>query len=172
MSFNRYRHGLFFSLLLTASFGAALGACGSSQPSTGSGGSGGSTTASTTGTGGSSTTTGTTTGSGGGSFACGAALSCDPGQACIVDDFDEPCSAAPDDGGACATGEHMSQCGGIGYPCCCGQAPPSTYHCVPLPDCDGGPSCACLGMVCPGDKWCQGIGSSTTEYHCVTPPVP
>ncbi len=175
MSFNRSGHGLLFSLLFTSALCAplAIGACGGVDPSTGTGGSG-STTASTTGSGGAggNSTTTATTGVGGGSVSCGNALVCDPGAVCIVEDFEEPCSALAEDGGTCAPGEHMSMCGGIGYPCCCGQAPPSTFHCASPVGCGAEPSCDCLDKECPGDKMCQGIGGKPSEFHCVTPPKP
>lgn len=147
-------------LLATLTFGAC-GGMGSTAAGT--------TSAASSGTGGNGAGG---NGTGGGGVECGPTLLCGPHQVCIVDEMDTPCSPAPEDGGACAPGTTMSLCGGIGYPCCCGQAPPSDFRCEPLPDCDGGPSCECAGDVCGKSKMCQMIGGKPSELHCVSPPQP
>ncbi|MFO0758542.1 MAG: hypothetical protein U0359_18765 [Byssovorax sp.] len=168
-----------FVVLLVPIAAAAFGGCGGDSPSSSStGGTGGSTTTSG-GTGGSTTTssgtggsTTTSAGTGGGSVACGASLLCAPGEVCIVDEMDAPCSPAPEDGGACPPGTVENKCGGIGYPCCCGQAPPSEFRCASALSCAGAPSCDCLVAVCKDDKMCLGQGGKPDEFHCVTPPQP
>lgn len=109
---------------------------------------------------------------GGGATACGPGLTCDAKSVCIVDEKAAACSAKLDDAGACPPGQTESQCGGIGYPCCCEPAPPSDYRCVDASACGAKPDCACLGAVCKNGQMCMGIGGKDREFHCSDPPVP
>lgn len=147
--------------LLTA---AVFAGCGSDVSQSSSSG------ASTATGGGSSTGAGSSVG-GGSPLACGPML-CAASDACIVDEMDAPCSPAPDDGGACPPGTTANQCGGVGYPCCCGPTPPPEYECVSASACIEGPSCDCLSDLCKDGKMCIGVAGNPIELHCVTPPMP
>lgn len=141
-------------------------ACGGDSDGGGSGGAGGG--------GGSAGSGGGSAGSGGGSGTtpCGAALTCDAKSVCIVDEKAPSCTAKLDDAGACPAGQTESQCGGIGYACCCEPAPPSEYRCADASACGAKPDCACLGSVCQNAQMCMGIGGKEREFHCSDPPAP
>lgn len=142
---------------------ASFVACGSADTQQGGGGS-----TTTTGSGGSTGTTSSTTGATGPT--CGT-LTCAGGEVCVVDETDPTCTALPD-GQTCPAGTTQSQCGGIGYACCCGQDPPDNYRCASASGCSGTPACDCLGLTCPTDQMCMAYGGSGAEFHCITPPVP
>jgi len=151
-----------FLLVLVSS---AVWACGGDSDGGGGGGTAG--TGGTSGGGGSSGSGG----GGAGTTACGASLTCDAKSVCIVDEKSPSCSAKLDDAGACPSGQTESQCGGIGYACCCEPAPPSEYRCADAAACGATPDCACLGAVCKNGQMCMGIGGKDREFHCSDPPA-
>ncbi|MBK7579934.1 MAG: hypothetical protein IPI67_06975 [Myxococcales bacterium] len=152
--------------------------CGGDSEGGGSGGTstGGSSTGGSS-TGGSSTggsSTGGAAGSGGGASTtpCGTSLECNATSVCIVDEIAPACTAKQGDGGdACPPGQTESQCGGIGYPCCCEPPPAPTYHCEDAGGCSSKPECGCLGSVCVNGQMCIGIGGKEREFHCIDPPA-
>lgn len=165
--------GLFFGC-----GGSSSGDGGGSGGTSGGGGASGG--GGTSGTGGSAGTSGGggTSGSGGSagdagvSTPCGPKLVCDAKSVCIVDEKAAACTPKMDDAGPCPAGKTQSQCGGIGYPCCCDPPPPSEYRCESAAGCSGAPDCTCLKDVCKGGQMCMGIGGKDREFHCSDPPVP
>ena len=150
---------------------SASGGGGTSSGGTSAGGtSAGGTSAGGTSAGGAGGASGS--GGGGGTTACGASLVCDASSVCIVDEKSAKCTALVDDAGTCPAGQTKSQCGGIGYPCCCEPPPPSEYRCESASACTGTPDCNCLGNVCKNGQMCMGIGGKAHEFHCADPPVP
>jgi hypothetical protein len=92
---------------------------------------------------------------------------------CIVDEIAPTCTAKADDAGACPTGQTETQCGGIGYPCCCEPTPPPEYRCEGKGICGTTPDCTCLGpTICNNGQMCIGIGGKDWEFHCVDPAQP
>jgi hypothetical protein len=142
-------------------------ACGSGSSQQGGGGQTSSTTSATSSTGSTSSSSTTTSATG---PTCGT-LTCAGGEVCVVDETDPTCSALPD-GQTCPTGTTQSQCGGIGYACCCGPNPPDHYRCVSAVSCGGAPTCDCFEAGCASGQMCFAFSPNGTEFHCVTPPAP
>jgi hypothetical protein len=79
---------------------------------------------------------------------CGPTLACRGDEVCVQQTYEPSCDERLDTGADCPEGTTPSRCGGVGYPCCCGDAPEPTWSCVAPIDCDGEVTCACLPDAC------------------------
>ena len=176
----------FLALSACVGLSALAWACGGDSESDGAGGtSSGGTSSGGTSSGGTSaggTSAGGTSaggaggasgsGGGGGTTACGASLVCDASSVCIVDEKSAKCTALVDDAGTCPAGQTKSQCGGIGYPCCCGEAPPPVYECYTPTACGDVPTCDCVNDACEVAGLCTDLTADAARtFRCELPEV-
>jgi hypothetical protein len=150
-----------FSLVSVLAF-AALAACGDDGASGGGG-------AGATGGGGEG---GGGAGAGGGEpTLCGDILICDPGVACVEQQFPPACTDKANKADPCPEGQTDTFCGGAGMPCCCEPPPAPDYSCAAADNCGGTVSCECLGDVCTGGLEC--VNTATPNIvACIEPAMP
>lgn len=103
--------------------------------------------------------------------ACGDDLVCTGSEACVQEVFPASCVAYDPKTEACGPDEVAGQCGGVGFPCCCGPTPPSEFSCESAPSCAGAPNCECLGRVCAEGKACSDIDTKGGT-HVLCEPLP
>jgi len=112
-------------------------------------------------------------GDGGGrpdSVECGAST-CAGGDVCIERPQPPTCEnkTAPDD--LCpADKPNDTTCGGAGFPCCCGDTPPSLMECSPAAECGDSVSCNCLTDECPTSMYCSPRAQEGV-FLCEEPPA-
>lgn len=97
---------------------------------------------------------------------CGDALTCTDGAVCIVHPQEEPCTTLEDTGAECPEGTRQTKCGGIGYPCCCGEAPAPIYECDSPSGCGGPPSCDCIDRCDGGSQCTEPADGDGTTFVC------
>jgi hypothetical protein len=105
---------------------------------------------------------------------CGDALVCTGGDVCIEDAFEPECTNLEDPKGMCPDGQTMTNCGGVGIPCCCLPPPASEYRCVTPTSCEGPATCDCLGEeVCTLGRVCISLEEDPEHmFLCYQPAEP
>ncbi len=156
-----------FTLLSVLAF-AALAACGDDGAS-GGGGTG------ATGGGGAGASGGGGAGGGGAGGGeptlCGDVLICDPGTACVEQQFPPVCTDKANKADPCPEGQTDTFCGGAGMACCCEPPPPADYSCIDAAACGGTVSCECLENICPEPLGC--VNTATPgKVACIEPAMP